>query len=155
MTTRQTPLVLATLALAVALLSPPVYADPPAGKGKDKDNTSQPYYDDRHEGKQGYDNDAKNHGQKVSECNHRANERNLKGQDRKEFVEWCTDYGDRYKYDQRRFDSDRSCYRKAEERALSGDKRRAFIEECLRKQEQHRDSPYADSKTSGKIDKKH
>ena len=30
----------------------------------------------------------RNRGQSVSDCNHRANERNLKGQDRKEFVGW-------------------------------------------------------------------
>jgi hypothetical protein len=40
------------------------------------------------------DND-KNHGQVVSDCNQRANARNVKGQDRKDFVDWCVDRDER------------------------------------------------------------
>ncbi len=78
-----------------------------------------------------YDDDASNHGQVVSECNHRANERNLKGQDRKEWTEWCEDRGGRYNYDYKRYSSDRNCYQKADNKGLSGDKRRKFINDCL------------------------
>jgi hypothetical protein len=53
-------------------------------------------------------------------------------------VEWCTDRGERYQYDDRRYDQDRGCYRRAEERGLSGDFRRVFIQDCLRKQEKNR-----------------
>ena len=31
-----------------------------------------------------------NRGQPVSDCHHRANLQNLKGEDRTDFVEWCT-----------------------------------------------------------------
>jgi len=103
--------VCAAIALTLAL-SPAVLADPPADKGsKNKD--------------------ASNHGQVVSECNHRANERNLKGQDRKEWTEWCEDRGGRYNYDYKRYSSDRNCYQKADNKGLSGDQRRKFINDCL------------------------
>jgi len=102
-----------TIALALAL-SPTVFADPPADKGSQGQGAS-------------------NHGQVVSECNHRANERNLKGQDRKEWTEWCEERGSRHNYDYQRYSSDRNCYQKADSKGLSGDKRRKFINDCLDK----------------------
>jgi psiF repeat len=87
------------------------------GKGKDKD-------------KDAYNGDA-NHGQVVSECNHRANERNLKGQDRKDFTEWCESRGARYKYDNKRYDGEKTCYQKANNKGLSGDKRANFLDKCF------------------------
>lgn len=103
----------AAIALALAL-SPSVFADPPANKGAQNKGAS-------------------NHGQVVSECSHRANERNLKGQDRKEWTEWCEERGSRYNYDYKRYDTDRNCYQKADNKDLSGDKRRKFINDCLDK----------------------
>jgi len=100
--------VCAAIALALAL-SPTVFADPPADKG------------------------PQNHGQVVSECNHRANERNLKGQERKQWTEWCEERGSSHNYDYKRYNSDRNCYQKADNKGLSGDKRRKFINNCLDK----------------------
>lgn len=72
-----------------------------------------------------------NHGQVVSECNHRANERKLKGQERKEFTEWCESRGARYGYDDNRYSRERECYRKADSKGLMGDKRPKFLANCL------------------------
>ncbi len=101
---------LALLAI-VTMVSTPVYAD----KEKDK----------------GYADRADNHGQVVAECNQRANQRNLKGQDRKDFVEWCESRGARYAYDDRRYDRDRDCYRKADDKGLTGDRRKSFLDRCF------------------------
>jgi hypothetical protein len=143
---------LAVVALAI-VLAPVVNADPPAdkgkgnsssqGKGKDKDKDTYDQYDDRYddrydEGGKGKAEGKDNHGQRVSECNHRANERKLKGNERKDYVEWCVDRGDRYKYDDRSFDRDRSCYRKADEKGLSGGFRQAFLADCFSRQERKR-----------------
>jgi hypothetical protein len=147
MTTKKAGLVLATLVLGV-MLSPLAFAEPPADKGKGAD-ASQPTKQDMGgqsaadaRDDKGNDRGASDqpHGEVVSECNHRANERNLKGRDRKQFVEWCTDRGERYGYDDRRFDEERSCYRKADDRGLSGDFRRVFLQDCLGKQEKRREN---------------
>jgi hypothetical protein len=137
--------------VAGVLLAPVTLAEPPADKGKGA--TAAPAAPDKGRGAQGAvdkENDKDNdkdmdkdksdagHGQVVSDCNHRANEKKLKGHDRQDYVEWCTDRGERYRYDDRRYDQDRGCYRRAEERGLSGDSRRAFIQDCLRKQEKNR-----------------
>jgi len=82
-------------------------------------------------------NDA-NHGQVVSECNHRANERNMKGQDRKQWVEWCTDQGERFSYRNDHWTNDKTCYQKADNRNLSGDKRRAYVRDCLSRMDRTR-----------------
>lgn len=74
---------------------------------------------------------AQGQGQVVSECNHRANDRNLKGQDRKDFVEWCESRGARFKYDDGRYDGERNCYQKANNKGLTGDKRASFLGKCL------------------------
>jgi hypothetical protein len=72
-----------------------------------------------------------NQGQVVSECNHRANERNLKGQDRKDFTEWCESRGGRYGYDDNRYNRERDCYRNADKSGLTGDKRQKFLGNCF------------------------
>jgi hypothetical protein len=138
------------LAAALALglvLSPAVFADPPADKGKGGQSSQgkggndsvDRDYDDGGKGAKDKDDkkghDGENHGQRVSECNHRANERNIKGRDRKDYVEWCVERGDRYQYDDRRYQVDRSCYRKADDRGLTGDYRRVYIHDCLARQE--------------------
>jgi hypothetical protein len=129
----------------LSLLATPVLADPPADKGQGntqseqhKQSGTQRDGDDRYEANK---NDS-NHGQVVSECNHRANDRNMKGQDRKQWVEWCEDRGARYKYDDRRWSTERSCYQRADSRNLSGDQRRKFLNNCLSEPGTH----YDDSK---------
>jgi hypothetical protein len=130
------------LATMIALAATAVaVADPPADKGKDKGAQSDSYQQQGNSNKQGkgdgyddkgrYGSDDSNHGQVVSECNHRANERNLKGQDRKEWTEWCEERGSRNNYDYRRYSTDRNCYQKADNKGLTGDKRRKFINDCL------------------------
>jgi len=122
-----------SIALALTLSTTTVFADPPSDKGKDKSSQQG------NSGQQGKGNDDRyddkgkdaNHGQVVSECNHRANERNLKGKDRKEWTEWCEERGSRHNYDYRRYSSDRNCYQKADNKGLTGDKRRKFINDCL------------------------
>jgi hypothetical protein len=80
---------------------------------------------------QGKGQAQENHGQVVSECNHRANDRNLKGQDRKDFVEWCESRGARYQYDDKRYDGEKNCYQKANNKGLTGDKRANFLDKCF------------------------
>jgi hypothetical protein len=92
-------------------------------KGKDKD-----HYNDQHK-------DGQNHGQVVSECKHQANQRNLKGQDRKDYTEWCESRGARYKYDDKRYSGERNCYQKADNKGLSGSKRANFLDKCFAEHE--------------------
>ena len=130
MNTRDIRHLLAACALTAAL-APAAFAEPPADKGKDASASQS--------ANKGHDRDDDgNRGQVVSECNHRANAKELKGKERKEYVEWCTDRGERYQYDERRYTQDRSCYRGADEKSLSGDLRSVFIQECLRKLEKKR-----------------
>lgn len=138
---------LAVLVLGVAL-APLAIAAPPADKGKganaaqdqaapkgSKNQDDHDRYDDKDHDKDNHaGNGDSNHGQQVSDCNHRANERNLKGKERKNFVEWCTDQGARHDYDDRKYQEASSCYRRADAKGLSGDFRRVFLQECLRKQ---------------------
>ena len=129
---------MAALALAV-LLAPVALADPPADKGKPA--AAQPELPAAQRDRDHRDDKATpepNHGQIVSTCNHRANEKKLGGRDRQEYLEWCTERGERYRYDDRRYDQDRSCYRVAEQKGMSGDARRLFVENCLRRQEKNR-----------------
>jgi hypothetical protein len=119
---------LAAIALST-MLAPLAYAEQPTVKGKNANaavnRDNEPAGDD-------------SRGQGVSECNHRANNKELKGKERQEYLEWCTDQGERHRYDDRRYDQDRSCYRKADDKGLSGDFRRVFVQDCLRKQEKNR-----------------
>ena len=111
------------------------YQDNDKNKDKDKDKD----YD------HGKDYDKSNHGQVVSECNHRANSKNLKGQERKDFTEWCESRGARYKYDDNRYGNERNCYQKANNKGLSGDKRANFLNKCLAET----DSKYYGGKVPG------
>jgi hypothetical protein len=70
------------------------------------------------------------HGQVVSECNHRANARKLSDKERKRFVEWCTDRGERYAFDDQRYRYDRDCYEQADRKDMSAMKRATFLAEC-------------------------
>jgi hypothetical protein len=72
-----------------------------------------------------------NRGQAVSECSHRANERKLQGQERRDFVEWCESRGARYQYDDKRYDGEKNCYQKANDKGLTGDKRQNFLQQCF------------------------
>ncbi|HEX9208233.1 MAG TPA: PsiF family protein [Steroidobacteraceae bacterium] len=163
--TRKPTALLAALVLGV-VLSPAVFAGPPADKGKGqgsaqnasdeggngnsqgkgnsegkdhgqgqgnsqgKGKVDEDNYDPYQDKYQGSKPDA-NHGQRVSDCNHRANSKQLKGQERKSYVEWCVDNGERYKYDDKRWTGSRSCYQQADDRRLSGDARRNYINSCV------------------------
>jgi hypothetical protein len=112
--------------LAAALLAPVAHADPAKSQGQGQG---------QHENYGGASSGSPdNHGQVVSECNHRANERKLKGHERSDFVEWCTDSSERHGFDDRRWDGDRNCYQKADKKGLSGDKRKQFVRDCINRQ---------------------
>jgi hypothetical protein len=134
------------LALAAVLLAPVANSDPSQGKGQDQGQSQgqgqaqgNDKGKDQDQGK-GDDNGKPsnaaqdNQGQAVSECNHRANERHLKDQERHDFVEWCTDRSQRHGFDDRRWDGDRNCYQKADKKGLSGDDRKKFVRKCLENQ---------------------
>jgi hypothetical protein len=76
---------------------------------------------------------AQDRGQAVSECNHRVNERDLKGQDRKDFVGGCLSRqamnDDRMNDDRR--DRYRECHARAAARGLHDASRRQYIEDCV------------------------
>jgi hypothetical protein len=109
------PLIVATFAVGAVQVATAQGQGQGQGQGKDK----------------GADKGGPNHGQIVSECNHRANDRNLKGQERKDFTEWCESRGARYKYDDKRYDGEKNCYQKANNKGLSGDKRANFLDKCF------------------------
>jgi Ni/Co efflux regulator RcnB len=111
------PIMVALLAVSTA------QADNDKDKGKQKDQ-HQGQYEDQHK-------DGQNHGQVVSDCNHQANQRNLKGQDRKDFTEWCESRGGRYQYDYNRYGSEKTCYQRANNKGLKGDKRANFLDKCF------------------------
>ena len=117
------PLFAALLAIGMSHVASAQGQDKGKGQGQAQTQT-QDYY-------QGKDYDKSNHGQVVSECNHRANARNLKGQERKDFTEWCESRGARYQYDDSRYGNERTCYQKANNKGLTGDKRRNFLEKCF------------------------
>jgi hypothetical protein len=79
------------------------------------------------------DSRAQDRGQAVSECNHRVNERDLKGQDRKDFVGGCLSRqamnDDRMNDDRR--DRYRECHARAAARGLHDASRRQYIEDCV------------------------
>ena len=57
----------------------------------------------------------------------------LKGKERQDFVDWCTDSSERHGFYDWRWNEDRSCYQKADNKGLSGDQRRDFIRRCVDK----------------------
>ncbi len=106
-------------------------SDASAGKGNDKSkDVANDWYDPYNDKYQGSKSDA-NHGQRVSDCNHRANSKQMKGQERKQYVEWCVDNGERYKYEDKSWSGSRTCYQKADDRNLSGEERRRYVNNCL------------------------
>ena len=84
--------------------------------------------------------EASNRGQVVSACNHNANERELTGHDRQDYVEWCTSRGHRYDrdYTDRYWNDDRRCYGQADDRSLTGDRRAKYLADCLQRDDDRR-----------------
>jgi hypothetical protein len=129
------------LAAAAILACGAVQADQGNSQGKGKghgqgnaQSQDQPYYGDYGQGKGKDDykgND--NHGQATSDCNHMANQRKLKGQERKNYVEWCQDRGQHWGYKDNSWYGEKTCYQKADNKGLSGDKRRRFLQDCFDK----------------------
>ena len=105
------------------------------GKGQEQTQAQGYRYDDLDDDGKGRakkdDHGTDNKGQVTSECNHRANERNMKGQDRKDYVEWCESRGASYKYDYNRYGNERNCYQRANDKNLRGDDRANFLRRCL------------------------
>ena len=105
------------------------------GQGKGQEQAQGYRYDDLDDDGKGkakkYDDDRGNKGQVTSECNQRANERDMKGQDRKDWVEWCESRGASYKYDYNRYGNERNCYQRANDKNLRGDDRANFLRRCL------------------------
>jgi hypothetical protein len=124
--------------IAIALVALATAGTAFAGQGQ-----PQPQAQDKGKGKeqsQSQGKDSSNHGQVVSNCNHQANERKLQGQDRKHFVEWCTERGERYGYDQQRYNYDRNCYQSADGKGLTDSLRKAFLGDCLGQRDRDYDS---------------
>jgi len=131
-------------AVAMLVMAGPSNAEPNKGQGQGQakgQGQEHRHQDDRHyDDKHGNDRQKKmTHGQVVSECNHRANERKLKGKERKHFVEWCTERGERYRFDDRRYKYDEDCYDRADRKNLSGLKRVTFIAECTARRDREYD----------------
>jgi hypothetical protein len=105
------------------------------GKGKGQEQAQDYRYDDLGEDGKGRakksDDGPQNKGQVTSECNQRANDKNMKGQDRKDYVEWCESRGVGYKYDDKRYGNERNCYQRANDKNLRGDDRANFLRRCL------------------------
>ena len=123
--------VIALAALLGVLVAMPTYADNDNGE-PDKRPTHMAYNDG-----------SVNHGQVVSDCNHRANDRELAGIDRQDYVEWCTSRGYRYdnSYRDRYWTNDRGCYGKANDRGMTGDRRADFLRDCLARDDDRRYLP--------------
>lgn len=126
---------LTILVLAACLACTAALADPPPGKGKDKDSdgpvAGQPIYQPEKSGK------GDSSGQVTSGCNHQANDLGLKGKERKEFVERCQRRGgDKWSS----ADFGRHCRERAEQRGLRGDDKDRFVRECR----EYRDGDYKD-----------
>src|SRR5262245_34545731 len=83
------------------------------------------------------DDNDKNRGQAVSDCNQRASARNLKGQDRKDFVDWCVARSDPFDDSQGNRYSD--CNARANQRGLRNEERRDFIDWCVGRDERTSD----------------
>ncbi len=114
-------------AVAMLVIAGPSSAEPKKGEGQAQ--PQGPVHEDQSHAKD--DKDRKmTHGEVVSECNHRANQRELKAKDRKHFVEWCTERGENYRFDDRRYRYDRDCYERADSKGLAGTARMIFIADC-------------------------
>jgi Ni/Co efflux regulator RcnB len=127
------PILAALLAVGTAQVAAAQGQSQGKGQGQDKSHSQGQdhyQYDDKGKDKDQH-KDGQNHGQVVSECNHQANQRNLKGQDRKDFTEWCESRGGRYQYDYNRYGSEKTCYQRANNKGLKGDKRANFLDKCF------------------------
>lgn len=125
-------------AVALLVLAGPSNAEPEKGQGQGqaRAQSNAPPQSQAHDDRAHAGSDRKmTHGQVVSECNHRANERKLKGKDRKHFVEWCTERGERYRFDDRRYSYDKDCYQRADSKGLSGTARMVFVADCAAKRD--------------------
>jgi hypothetical protein len=133
--TTNTRKIIALVAMLGTLAAAPTLAD------NDKANNDKAKPDKR--AHTAYNDASANHGQVVSDCNHRANDRELKGIDRQDYVEWCTSRGYRYdnSYRDGYWTNDRGCYGKANDRGLTGDNRADFLRSCLARDDERRYLP--------------
>jgi hypothetical protein len=90
--------------------------------------------------------DDTNRGQVVSDCNQRANARNLTGQDRQDFVDRCVTRHDTFGDDQADRRSD--CKARAAERGLRDEARRAFMDRCIGGDDRASDDRASDDRAS-------
>ena len=74
-------------------------------------------------------NRADDRGQGVSDCNHRANLQQLKGPERKDFVDWCTSRDEAAGIDQKR-DRYSECYARMTDRNMSDADRSQYRRNC-------------------------
>jgi len=123
--------IIALVAMLGTLAAAPAMAD------NDKDKP------DKRPAHTAYNDASVNHGQVVSDCNHRANDHELKGIDRQDYVEWCTSRGYRYdtSYRDGYWTNDRGCYGKANDRGMTGDRRAEFLHSCLARDDERRYLP--------------
>ena len=138
------PLMAALLAVGTA------QADNDKGKGKQKDQDEgqdQGQYDNQYKDQRPAGPESRPGRVRVQSP---ANQRNLKGQDRKDYTEWCQSRGARYQYDYNRYGSESNCYQRANNKGLKGDKRANFLDKCFadtantRRQEAQRTEPLGD-----------
>jgi hypothetical protein len=71
-----------------------------------------------------------NHTPSVSDCDHRANVQDLKGQERKDFVDWCASRDQTAAGDSRQPDRFSECYARMTDRKLSGVDRGQYLRNC-------------------------
>jgi hypothetical protein len=121
----------ALTAMLGVLVASPAFAD--SDKPKPDNRPTHTAFNDRPD----------NRGQIVSDCNHRANDRELMGIDRQDYVEWCTSRGHRYdrSYMDNYWDDDRTCYGRANDRGMTGDRRADFLHNCLARDNDRRYPP--------------
>ena len=93
--------------------------------------------------------DDRNHGQIVSDCNHEANARSLKGHNRQEFVDWCTATAQRFDNNVKdvgryygRYDS---CADSARRLGYKGDERQRYMDWCVDRKPEQATASYWDS----------
>lgn len=111
---------LACLLMTLALFAGSAQAAKPEGKGQGGKPAGE----------------AAPRGQTVSGCNHQANDLDLKGQERKAFVDRCIAGGGESRNSE---ESGRHCRRKADDLMLKGDVRRDFLELCRSYRDGERD----------------
>lgn len=70
-----------------------------------------------------------NRGQSVSDCNHRANLQQINGEEREDFVDWCTSR-DEAAADHRKPDRYSECYARMTDRELSDAQGNQYLVNC-------------------------